>query len=70
MVGDWETIAYDDDDYEQAHQLYMRQMVTYRDLTDAHPDKFRLIRTKKELQVHLADWQGPASYLHWCSERS
>ncbi len=60
LVGDWETIAYDDDDYEQAHQLYLRQLYTYRDLTDAHPDKFRLIRTQKELQVHLAEWQRPA----------
>ncbi|MDD5369886.1 MAG: membrane dipeptidase [Anaerolineaceae bacterium] len=46
-------------DYSQAHHMYMRQLDLYHRLTDDHPDQFRLIEKKPDLQAVLADWATP-----------
>lgn len=53
--GDWDILCYQDD--AQAQELYQRQLDTYHRLVDEHPDRFRLIRTKKDLAAHLHEWQ-------------
>ena len=51
-IGD--TIFYTD--YNTAHRLYRDQMDVYRKLTDSHPDKFRLISSKPELDSVIEHW--------------
>lgn len=43
---------------EQAHQLYWQQLLSYHRLCEEHPDLFRLIGTRAQLQEHLALWQS------------
>ncbi len=52
--GEWDKQAYAD--YNQAHRLYRGQLDTYHELTDRHPDKFRLVTTRAELEETLAQW--------------
>ena len=52
--GDWETQRYADD--SQAHRLYRTQLDLYRRLTDEHPDKFRLLGSRADLDAVLAHW--------------
>jgi membrane dipeptidase len=60
--GEWEKQVYSD--YNQAHQLYRNQLDTYRRLTDDHPDKFRLINTRTDLQTVLAHWADGSTEAH------
>lgn len=46
-------------DYESAHRIYRAQIDVYRKLTDSHPDKFRLISSKAELDSVIEDWSKP-----------
>ena len=46
-------------DYEAAHRMYRAQIDVYRKLADSHPDKFRLLSTKKELDSVIEDWSKP-----------
>ena len=46
-------------DYESAHRIYRAQIDVYRKLTDSHPDKFRLISTKTELDSVIENWSKP-----------
>jgi membrane dipeptidase len=46
---EWETQFYPDGDYQAAHKLYRAQIDVYRRLLDAHPDKFKLVRTVQDL---------------------
>lgn len=50
----WNTQVYADS--EQAHQLYSGQIDIYEKLFDNHPDKFTPIRTKKQLETTLEQW--------------
>jgi membrane dipeptidase len=59
---EWETIYYDD--FDAAHRLYRQQLDTYHELTDRHPDKFRLIGSRPDLETVLADWANPAAETH------
>jgi membrane dipeptidase len=45
--------------YDEARRLYLDQIHLYRDLTDSKPDYFRLLRDRKDLQEHLAEWHDP-----------
>ena len=44
----------------EANQLYFSQLSLYHQLCDQHPDKFRLLRTQRELGAHLSAWQQSA----------
>ncbi len=49
-----ETQAYAD--FNQAHRVYRLQLDTYRDLADRHPEQFRFITRRAELEAVLTDW--------------
>jgi membrane dipeptidase len=53
-LGAWETQIYED--ANQAHNLYNAQLDVYHRLTDEHPDKFRLIQTRRDLETVLTIW--------------
>ena len=46
-------------DSETAHRLYRDQVNAYLKLTDSHPDKFRLITSKPELDFVIEHWSMP-----------
>ncbi len=52
---EWETLVYADG--TQARREYRRQADVYHEITDRHPDRFRLIGTRPDLQGLLALWQ-------------
>jgi membrane dipeptidase len=56
--GGWDPLCYAD--ASQANRLYRYQLDVYERLVDDHPDKFRLVHTRRDLQELLADWQKPA----------
>ncbi len=58
-LGAWDTQAYLN--VEQARRNAMAQMDAYHRLTDEHPDQFRLIVSRTQLESHLALWQQPGS---------
>jgi membrane dipeptidase len=51
----WETVYYRSPD--QAHALYRAQIDVYHRLADRHPDKFRLLCTRPDLDDILAHWE-------------
>ncbi len=53
-----EVIAYTD--FATAHRRYRDQITVYRRLADAHPDKFQLICSTKELASVIEHWSRPA----------
>lgn len=53
--GDWDTQVYRDG--VQAHRLYRAQADAYARLFDQHPDKFRPLRTTRDLAAILLAWQ-------------
>jgi len=53
----WDTVWYPD--YDTAHRLYRDQILLYRKLVDSHPDKFRLIASKPELDSVIECWTTP-----------
>jgi membrane dipeptidase len=59
---DWETIYYRD--YDQAHQLYWKQLDLYNEITDRHPDHFQLISTRLDLERILAHWSDDTQSNH------
>ena len=52
--GEWDKQSYAD--YDQAHRLYRAQLDVYHELTDDHPDQFRLIGSRTDLEAVLAGW--------------
>ncbi|MCC7117576.1 MAG: dipeptidase [Anaerolineales bacterium] len=50
--------------FDEAHQLYRNQLLTYRRMTDSIPDKFRRIASTPDLNLLLDDWQNPARSSH------
>ncbi len=59
LKHEWETLYYDD--FDSAHRLYRRQLDIYHELTDRHPDKFRLVASRPDLETALATWDDPAA---------
>lgn len=53
----WDILWYPDSD--TAHRLYRDQVLLYRKVTDSHPDKFRLITSKPELDSVIEHWSKP-----------
>jgi len=47
--------------YDEAHALYREQLMTYHRMTDSAPDKFRLVRSSRDLNLILDHWQNPNS---------
>ena len=45
--------------FDEAHQLYREQLMTYHRMTDSTPDKFRLIASNRDLNLILEHWQNP-----------
>ena len=60
--GDWDKQAYAD--YNQAHRLYRGQLDTYHELTDRHPEQFRLVTTRADLEEVLTHWASPSAEGH------
>jgi len=59
QAGKWDRPAYANAD--EAHQIYRQELGLYHRLTEEHPDKFRLLRTRGDLNAHIAEWkQKPA----------
>src|SRR5687768_9242051 len=54
-MGDWDTQAYST--FDEARQRMLAQIEVYQRLTDRHPDKFRLIHSRSDLESHLALWK-------------
>jgi membrane dipeptidase len=46
--------------FDEAHKLYRRQLLTYHRMTDDAPDKFRLIRSLRDLELILDHWSNPS----------
>jgi membrane dipeptidase len=55
-LGDWDFLCYPDDDVEAAHRLYSQQLDTYHQLINDHPDKFKLVSNRAELESLLELW--------------
>jgi membrane dipeptidase len=55
-LGEWDTQAYTSLDEARRHAL--AQITVYQRLTDEHPDMFRLICSRTELENHLALWNN------------
>jgi membrane dipeptidase len=51
---DWSTQNYDGN--KQANKLYRNQLDLYHRLVNIHPDKFKLILSKKDLDHHISCW--------------
>ncbi len=54
-LGAWDTQAYTT--FDEARQRMLAQLAVYQRLTDEHPDKFRLVRSRGDLESHLALWR-------------
>jgi len=50
--------------FDEAYQLYREQLMTYHRLTDSIPDKFRLVRSTRDLNLLLDHWNSPAEKEH------
>ena len=42
--------------FDEAHKLYSDQLDAYHRMTDSTPDKFRIIGSKRDLELHLDHW--------------
>src|SRR5215510_4945294 len=58
----WDTVWYPD--FDTAHRLYRDQVLLYRRLADSHPDKFRLIASRSELDSLIENWYTPSQNDH------
>jgi membrane dipeptidase len=61
-TGDWDTQCYRT--FTQAHQLYRAQLDSYHRLFDLHPEQFRPVLTRRDLQAVLAHWENAAEPAH------
>jgi membrane dipeptidase len=56
-TGEWDKQVYAD--FNQAHRLYRTQLDAYHKLADDHPDQFRLIASRTDLESVLTHWVDP-----------
>ena len=61
-TGDWDKQAYAD--FDQAHRLYRTQLDVYHRLVDDHPDHFRLIASRADLEAVLTHWADSNAESH------
>jgi membrane dipeptidase len=54
-LGDWDVLCYTT--FEEAHTLYRSQLDAYHRLAGEHPDMFRLLQARADLQAVLEHWQ-------------
>lgn len=54
--GEWDVLCYRT--FDQARTLYWQEMDYYRKLSEEHPDKFRLVLTRQNLQSVLKCWEN------------
>jgi len=52
-----EKLAYKN--FDEAHKFYSEQLDTYHRMQDSMPDKFRILASKRDLELHLDLWQHP-----------
>lgn len=57
QLGEWDTQCYTTT--EQANQIYRKQLDAYYRFVDDHPDKFRLILQRTDLEDVLSYWDNP-----------
>lgn len=46
-------------DFDEAHKLYQDQLDAYHRMMDSSPDKFRILASKRDLDLHLDHWNSP-----------
>ena len=61
-VGEWDKQFYAD--INQAHRLYRAQLDAYHKLADDHPDQFRLIASRLDLETVLTHWADSKAESH------
>ncbi|MFA5873107.1 MAG: membrane dipeptidase [Anaerolineales bacterium] len=61
-TGEWDKQAYAD--FDQAHRLYRTQLDAYHKLADDHPDHFRLIASRADLETVLTHWADSKAESH------
>lgn len=49
---------------DEANRIYRQQLLTYRRLTDSHPDKFQLVTSRADLKLILDHWLTPSEDGH------
>jgi len=47
--------------FDEAHKLYSAQLDVYHRMQDSMPDKFRILASKQDLELHLHQWQDAAT---------
>ncbi len=62
QTGDWDHQSYADS--AGARAIYSRHLDAYHRLTDDHPEKFRLIGSRSELEALLEHWRNPGYKEH------
>jgi membrane dipeptidase len=60
--GEWDTQCYTTT--EQANMIYRNQLDAYHRLADDHPDKFRLIFQRADLETVVSNWENPEDDQH------
>ncbi|MBE3067108.1 MAG: membrane dipeptidase [Chloroflexi bacterium] len=61
-TGEWDKQSYAD--FDQAHRLYRTQLDAYHKLADDHPDHFRLIASRIDLETVLTHWADSKAESH------
>lgn len=46
--------------FDEAHKLYKQQLDLYHRMTDTIPDKFRLVRSVRDMKMILDHWNSPS----------
>lgn len=46
--------------FDEAHKLYSDQLDLYHRMQDSMPDKFRILASKRDLELHLGQWNSAA----------
>lgn len=59
QIGDWDRVVYST--AEEAHRLYLEQVAVYQRMEDEHPDQFRRVLSRADLEAVLAEWEKPAA---------
>jgi membrane dipeptidase len=52
----WDIICYRDE--QEANSMYREQVNIYERLVGEHPDRFCMLRTRRELIAHIAGWES------------
>jgi membrane dipeptidase len=61
-LGEWDSQIYRD--FSEANARYRAQLESYHRLVDRHPDRFRLVQTRTDMQDVLNQWKQPSTEEH------